>query len=130
MGIIGQLASQIAERPLPNLFAWTVSPSYFNDNWKADLSGRWGPLVKSLVPLIVSNIEGEMKDAVRSTQALETIARKVGFQIQSLKSLYDRIAAPINDVTSLTSTSEGSVEFRSSVAFHRPPFGCKSLITA
>jgi hypothetical protein len=101
MGIMGQLASQIAGRPLPDLFAWKVSPSYFNDKWRTDLSGRWEPLVKSLVPLIVSNIESEMKDVVRSTQALDKIALKVGFQIQSLKSSYDSVMSPVRDVTTV-----------------------------
>jgi len=101
MGVMGQLAPQIAGRPLPDLFAWGVSASYFNDKWRSNLSGRWEPLVKSLVPLIVSNIEDEMKDVVRSTQELTRIALKVGFQIQSLKSSYNSVMSPIRDVTTV-----------------------------
>jgi hypothetical protein len=100
IGVIGRLASQIAGRSLPDLFAWTVAPSYFKDNWRSVIVSRWKLLVESLVPLIVSQIEGEAKDIVRSTQDLERIARKVGFQIQSLRSSYNSVMSPIRDVSS------------------------------
>jgi hypothetical protein len=100
IGIIGRVASQIAGRALPDLFGWGVAPSYFNDNWKTAVVSRWEPLVESLVPIIVSQIEGDPKDVVRSTQDLEKIARKVAFQIQSLRSQYESVMSPIRDVSS------------------------------
>jgi hypothetical protein len=101
IGVMGRVASQIAGRALPDLFAWTVAPSYFKDNWRSVVVSRWKPLVESLVPIIVSQIEGDAKDVVRSTQDLEKIARKVGFQIQSLRSSYDSVMSPIRDVSSV-----------------------------
>ena len=98
VGVIGRVASQIAGHPLPDRFMWKVAPQYFNESWRSTLVGRWKPLVESLVPIIVSQIEGDAKDEVRSTQDLDRIARKVGFQMQSLKSQYESVFSPIRDI--------------------------------
>jgi hypothetical protein len=101
IGVMGHLAPQIAGKPLPDLFAWSVTPSYFKDSWRSVVVSRWKPLVESLVPIIVSQIEGDTKDIVRSTQELEKITRKVSFHIQSLRTQYESVMSPIRDISSV-----------------------------
>src|SRR5262245_17746556 len=101
IGVIGRLASQIVGQSLPDLFAWKVASPHFKDNWRSSLINRWKPIVEALVPLIVLQIEGDMKDVVRSTQELDKVARKVGLQIKSLQSQYDTVMSPIRDVSSV-----------------------------
>lgn len=100
-GAVFIVQAQIVGQPLPDLFAWKVAPSYFNDKWRSAIVSRCKPLVESLVPIIVSQIEGEAKDVVRSTQDLEKIAKKVGFQILSLQTSYESVMSPIRDVSSV-----------------------------
>jgi hypothetical protein len=101
IALIGRIASQIAGEALPDLFAWKAATSYFNANWRDVLVNRWQPLVESLVPIMVSQIEGDAKDVVRSNQELDKIARRVSFQVQSLRSQYDSVMSPIRDVTTV-----------------------------
>lgn len=98
IGVVGRLGSQIAGQALPDLFAWKVGPPHFKDNWRTTLVNRWEPFVESLVPIVVSQIESDAKDVVRSTKDLDRIAKKVGFQLQSLKAQYDSVMSPIRDV--------------------------------
>lgn len=99
--MVGRLASQIVGQAFPDLFAWKVAGSHFKDNWRSSLVSRWKPIVEALVPIIVLQIEGDMKDVVRSTQELDKVARKVGLQIKSLQSQYDTVMSPIRDVSSV-----------------------------
>jgi hypothetical protein len=101
VAILGRIAAQVAGQPLPDLFAWKIAPSHFNSRWRTSLVDRWTPFVEALVPLIVSNIEGDAKDVVRSSDDLASIARKVGLQIQSLRGSYESVMSPIRDVTSV-----------------------------
>jgi hypothetical protein len=101
IGVVGRLASQIVGQALPDLFAWKVAASHFKDNWRSSLVSRWKLIVEALVPIIVLQIEGDMKDVVRSTQELDKVARKVGLQIKSLQSQYDTVMSPIRDVSSV-----------------------------
>jgi AIPR protein len=101
IGVLGRIASQIAGQAIPDLFAWRIGTSYFKDTWRTTLVSRWEPLVESLAPLVVSQVEGDAKDVVRSTKDLDKIARKVSFQVQSLKSQYDSVMSPIRDVCSV-----------------------------
>lgn len=101
IGIIGRIASQIAGQPIPDLFAWSVKAPYLKENWRTTLVTRWEPFVESLVPVIVLHVDNNAKDVVRSTEYLEKIAKKVGFQLQSLKSQYDSVMSPIRDVCSV-----------------------------
>jgi len=98
IGVIGRLGSQIAGQSLPDLFGWRIAEPYFKDTWRTTLVGRWQPFVESLIPIIVSQVEGDAKDVVRSSKELDRIAKKVSFQLQSLKSQYDSVMSPIRDV--------------------------------
>lgn len=100
MSVVGRLAAQILGKPIPDLFTWMLAASYTDDKWRTVIVSRWQPLVQSIIPLIVAQIETGMKDVVRSTQDLDRIARKVGFQIQSLRGSYDSVMSPIRDVSS------------------------------
>ncbi|HPF38937.1 MAG TPA: AIPR family protein [Phycisphaerae bacterium] len=99
VSLIGELAAQILDRPLPDRFSWAVAPEYINPSWRETLVGRWIPLVESVVPLVVGSIDGDKREVVRSHSKLTEIARKVGFQIESLKSLYDSAMSPIRDIS-------------------------------
>jgi hypothetical protein len=101
IGVVGRIASQVAGQALPDLFAWSVRTPFFRDTWRTSLAGKWKPFVESLVPIVVSQIDGDAKDVVRSTKDLERVARKVGFQLQSLKTQYDGVMSPIRDVCSV-----------------------------
>lgn len=98
IGVVGRLGSQIAGQALPDLFAWKVGPPHFKENWRTTLVNRWEPFVESLVPVVVSQIEGDAKDVVRSTKDLDRIAKKAGFQLQSLKAQYNSVMSPVRDV--------------------------------
>lgn len=101
IGVIGRIASQIAGQALADLFAWRIALPNFKEAWRTTLVNRWEPLVESIAPLVVSQVEGDAKDVVRSNKDLEKIARKVSFQLQSLKSQYESVISPIRDVCSL-----------------------------
>jgi hypothetical protein len=101
IGVIGRIAPQIAGQPLPDLFGWKIGTQHFKDAWRTTLVSRWEPLVESVAPLVVSQVEGDAKDVVRSTRDLDKIARKVGFQLQSLKSQYASVMSPVRDVCSV-----------------------------
>lgn len=98
IGVVGRVASQIAGQALPDLFAWKIAAPYFKETWRTTLVKRWEPFVEALTPIIVSHIEGDAKDSVRSTKELERIAKKVSFQLQSLKGQYESVMSPIRDV--------------------------------
>lgn len=98
IGVVGRLASQIAGQALPDLFAWKIATPYFKDTWRTTLVNRWEPFVEALSPIVVSQVEGDAKDVVRSTKDLDKIAKKVSFQLQSLKTQYESVMSPIRDV--------------------------------
>ncbi|MBE3039645.1 MAG: AIPR family protein [Chloroflexi bacterium] len=100
IGVAGRIAEQIAGRSLPDLFAWKVADSHFKSTWQTTLVNRWQVLVAALVPLVVSDLDGEAKDVVRSPTDLDKVATKVDFQLLSLKSQYDSVMSPIRDVCS------------------------------
>jgi hypothetical protein len=97
--VIGRIAPQIAGRPIPNLYSWKVSASNFKSTWQDGISKRWKPVVDAVIPSIVSQIDGQPKDVVRSTAEMEKVAKKVGFQIQALKKQYDAEMSAIRDIS-------------------------------
>lgn len=99
VGVIGRIASAIIGHPLSDLFAWKVREDYFNDRWRTTLVSRWKLLIGSLVPAIVLFIDGDVKDAVRSSHELEETARKVGLHVKSLKHQLDAVMSPIRDIS-------------------------------
>lgn len=101
IAVIGRIASQIVGHTIPDLFGLKVSTDYCTSSWRDNLVGRWMPLVESLVPLIVLQIDGNAKDVVRSNKELDKVAKKVSFQLQSLRSQYDSVMSPIRDVCTL-----------------------------
>ena len=101
IGVVGCIASQVAGQSLPDLFAWSVKTPHFKDTWRTTLVKRWEPFVESLVPIVVSQIDGDAKDVVRSAKDMEKISKKVAFQIQSLKLQYESVISPIRDVCSV-----------------------------
>jgi hypothetical protein len=100
IGVVGEIASQIAGQALPDPFCWKVASQYFKEDWQGTLVNRWEPIVKSLVPIVVSHVEGDAKEIVRSPKDLSRIATKVGFQLQLLKHQYDSVMSPIRDICS------------------------------
>ena len=95
---IGKLASQILGRPVPDLFGWKVAPDYFKQDW-TPVTARWKIVVESLAPLFMGVIDGEAKDVVRSTDALDKMAKRARLQIQSLKNSYNSVFDPIRTIS-------------------------------
>jgi hypothetical protein len=100
VAVMGELASLMLDRPVPDRFAWKTRASIIKVDRSA-MTTRWKISVDSLLPLIVSNAGDDVYGAVRSATIIPSIAKKLALQVQSLKQQYAAVMSPVRDSTEL-----------------------------
>lgn len=101
VAMVGKLGQQVLNKPISNLFSWKTAKTNVKPDRKA-MVARWRPVLDCIIPLVAKEAQPDTYETVRSSTRLDEIAKRLAFDLESLRTHYDSSMSAIRDASEAT----------------------------